>query len=203
MRRRRVLIEPPLKWHLMQMTGTAPVRHPVVPVIAERGGTQLRAPRAVAVIDTREQNPFSFTRFARWFERIEERALPLGDYSVADMEDSCIVERKSLADLIHSFTVDRAVFIARLRRMSEAAHPLLVITSSLSEVKSRYPYSAVDPNQITQSLLAVLVGLRVPFLCAETHALGAEMTASFLYQVHLHNWLDANGYGGYLSDEGL
>lgn len=203
MRRRRVLIESPLKWHLMEMTGSAPVRHPVVPVIAERGGTQLRAPRAVAVIDTREQNPFSFTRFARWFERVEERALPLGDYSIAGMEDSCIVERKSLADLIHSFTVDRAVFVARLRRMSEAAHPLLVITSSLSEVKSRYPYSGVDPNQITQSLLAVLVELRIPFLCAETHALGAEMTASFLYQVHLHNWLDANGYGRCLSDSGL
>jgi len=203
MRRRRVLVESPLKWHLMEMSGAAPVRHPVVPVIAERGGTQLRAPRAVAVIDTREQNPFSFRRFARWFEGVEERALPLGDYSVCGMEDSCIVERKSLADLIHSFTVDRAVFVARLRRMSQIAHPLLVITSSLSEVKSRYPYSAVDPNQITQSLLAVLIGLRVPFLCADTHTLGAEMTASFLYQVHLHNWLDANGYGRCLSDSGL
>ncbi|HXT86855.1 MAG TPA: ERCC4 domain-containing protein [Verrucomicrobiae bacterium] len=198
-----MLVESPLKWHLMEMSGAAPVRHPVVPVIAERGGTQLRAPRAVAVIDTREQNPFSFRRFARWFEGVEERALPLGDYSVCGMEDSCIVERKSLADLIHSFTVDRAVFVARLRRMSQIAHPLLVITSSLSEVKSRYPYSAVDPNQITQSLLAVLIGLRVPFLCADTHTLGAEMTASFLYQVHLHNWLDANGYGRCLSDSGL
>lgn len=45
----------------------APVPHPVIPVLAERGGTQLKAPRAVVLVDTREQNPLSFTRFEGWF----------------------------------------------------------------------------------------------------------------------------------------
>lgn len=90
--------------------------------------TRRRAnPRATLIVDTREKDPFSFSRFARWFERIEYRALPLGDYSVAGLEDSCIVERKSLPDLVHSLTADRTVFIARLRRMSQAANRLLVI----------------------------------------------------------------------------
>jgi ERCC4-type nuclease len=201
--RRRTLIESPLEWQMAQMPAALPVRHPPIPVIAERGGTQLRAPRATAIIDTREQNPFSFSRFSRWFQRIEHRALPLGDYSIAGMEDSCIVERKNLSDLIHSFTTGRDVFIARLRRMSQVPHRLLVITAAISQVKSRYPYSSIDPNQITQSLIAVLVGLQVPFLCADTHELGAELTASYLYQVHLHHWLDTNGYGRSLSDTGL
>ena len=63
MRRRRTLITSPLEW---QMTAL-PVAHPALPVIAERGGTQLRTPRPVIVVDSREQNPFSFARFNGWF----------------------------------------------------------------------------------------------------------------------------------------
>jgi hypothetical protein len=48
--------------------------------------------------------------------------------------------------------------------MAEYRHCLLVVTAALSQVKSPYPHSAVTPNQITQSLIAVLAGLRVPFI---------------------------------------
>jgi hypothetical protein len=50
-------------------------------------------------------------------------------------------------------------------------------------------------NQITQSLIAVLAGLRVPFVCTETHEMGEEILASYLYQVHLYQWLEKNGFG--------
>ena len=74
-----------------------------------------------------------------------------------------------------------AYFIQRLRRMSQVPHRLLVIDAALSQVKSRYEHSAADPNRITQSLVAALAGLGVPFLCTETHELGAELVASYLY----------------------
>jgi ERCC4-type nuclease len=182
---------------------TAPVPHPMLPVVAERGGTQLRTPLPVAIVDTREQNPLSFRRFKGWFAKIEYRALKLGDYSVKGMEDSCSVERKDLADLINSFTTNRAVFVARLRRMAELPHSLLVVTSSLTEIKSEYPYRAASPNRITQSLIAVLAGLRLPFICTDTHELGEEIVASYLYQTFLYDWLDRNGYGHHLGDGDL
>ncbi|HET7891451.1 MAG TPA: ERCC4 domain-containing protein [Candidatus Sulfotelmatobacter sp.] len=197
--RKRTLIPSPLAWTTM----TKPVPHPPLPVLAERGGTQLRTPLPVAIIDTREQNPLSFRRFRGWFADIEERALPLGDYSVCGMEDSCVVERKDLGDLICSFTSNRAVFISRLRRMSQRAHSLLVITASLTEIKSEYPYRAASPNRITQSLIAVLAGLRVPFICTETHELGEEIVASYLYQTFLYDWLERNGHGRHLADDDL
>jgi len=199
MPRKRTLIPSPLAWTTM----TKPVPHPPLPVLAERGGTQLRTPLPVAIIDTREQNPLSFRRFRGWFADIEERALPLGDYSVSGMENSCVVERKDLGDLICSFTSNRAVFISRLRRMSERAHSLLVITASLTEIKSEYPYRAASPNRITQSLIAVLAGLRVPFICTETHELGEEIVASYLYQTFLYDWLERNGHGRHLADGDL
>lgn len=52
-------------------------------------------------------------------------------------------------------------------------------------------------------LVATLVGLCVPFLCAETHELGEEIVASYLYQVHLYHWLEVNGHGRRLADDDL
>jgi hypothetical protein len=147
MKRRRTLITSPLDWFL----SANPVPPPATPILAERGGTQLKTPRPVLVVDTREQNPFDFSRFQGWFSGIERRALKLGDYSIAGLEDLCVVERKGLSDLVRSFTVEREVFVARLRRMAEYPHCLLVVTAALSQVKSPYPHSAVNPNQITQS----------------------------------------------------
>jgi len=128
MKRRRTLITSPLEW---QMTA-APVPHPAQPVVAERGGTQLRTPRPVVLVDTREQNPFSFARFRGWFAGIENKPLKLGDYSVAGLEEICAVERKDLSDLVHSFTVERPVFIDRLQQMSRYPQRFLVITAALS-----------------------------------------------------------------------
>ena len=199
MRRRHPLIMSPLEW---QMTA-APVPHPVIPVLAERGGTQLKTPRPVLLVDTREQNPFHFTRFAGWFAGVEKRALKLGDYSIAGLEDICAVERKDLSDLVHSFTVARTAFIHRLRFMAEYPHRLLVITSALSQVKSPYSHSKIDPNRIMQFLIAALAGLQVPFVSSETHELGEELVASYLYQIHLYHWLETNDYGRFLTDDDL
>jgi DNA excision repair protein ERCC-4 len=181
----------------------APVPHPVIPVLAERGGTQLRTPRPVLVVDTREKNPFNFSRFEGWFAGIERRALKLGDYSIAGLEDRCVVERKDLPDLVHSFTSERPVFVHRLRLMSQYPHRLLVITTALSQVKSPLPQGGGSPNRLTQSLIATLAGLQIPFLCTETHELGEEMIASYLYQVHLYHWLETNDYGRFLVDNDL
>jgi len=79
--------------------------------------------------------------------------------------------------------------------MAQYPHRLLLVTSTLSQVKSPYSYAGVNPNRITQSLIAMLAGLQVPFLCSETHELGEELVASCFYQVHLYHWLETNDYG--------
>jgi ERCC4-type nuclease len=198
-RRRRTLITSPLEW---QMTA-APVSHSVIPTLAERGGTQLQTPRPTLLVDTREQNPFNFSRFKGWFAGIEKKALQLGDYSIAGLEDVCVVERKSLSDLVHSCTVERTAFVNRLRLMARYPHRLLVVTSALSQIKSPYAHASVDPNRTTQFLIAMLAGLQMPFVCSETHELGEELVGSYLYHVHLYHWLESNDYGRFLSDNDL
>ena len=76
---------------------------------ADRGGTQLRTPLPVAIVDTREQNPLSFRRFQRMVRRHRaSRPTVSATIPSSGMEDSCVVERKDLADLIQSFTTNRA-----------------------------------------------------------------------------------------------
>ncbi len=157
----------------------------------------------MVLVDTREQRPFDFSRFEGWFSAVEHKALVLGDYSVAGLEDTCVVERKDLSDLVHSFTVERSAFVDRLRRMTSCPHRLLVITTTLSQIKSPYLHSGVNPNRILQSLIAVLAGLGLPFVTTETHELGEEIVASYLYQSHLYHWLEANDYGRSLVDNDL
>src|SRR5215470_9642169 len=79
------LIKSPLSWQM----DAIPIPHPAIPVLAERGGTQLRTPRATVVVDTREQIPFDFSRFEGWFAGVERTALALGDYSIVGLENAC------------------------------------------------------------------------------------------------------------------
>ena len=150
-----------------------------------------------------ESRIHSISRFKGWFAGIEKKALPLGDYSIAGLEDVCVVERKDLSDLVDSCTVERTAFINRLRLMARYPHRLLVVTSTLSQGKSPYAHASVDPNRTTQFLVAVLAGLQVPFVCSETHELGEELVGSYLYQVHLCHWLESNDYGRFLVDSDL
>ena len=87
--------------------------------------------------------------------------------------------------------------------MAAYKHRLLVISAALSQIKSKYPFSGVNPNRITQSLIAVMAGLGIPFLCTETHEMAEEVVASYLYQVLLYHWLEANDFGRLLADGDL
>ena len=85
----------------------------------------------------------------------------------------------------------------------EYPHRLLVINSTLSQIKSPYDHANMDSNRITQFLIATLAGLQVPFVCSETQDLGDELIGSYLYQIHLYHWLESNDYGRFLSDNDL
>src|SRR2546428_7549142 len=147
--------------------------------MAQRGGTELRTPRPTVIVDTREQHPFSFARFQGWFAGIERQPLRLGDYSVVGLEEICTVERKDLSDLVRSFTVERCGFVERLRRMSRYPQRLLVITAALSQVKSPYPFSAVNPNVVIQSLMATFVGLACPSFAPRATSWGKNWLPRF------------------------
>lgn len=72
------------------------------------------------------------------------------------------MERKDLADLVHSLTTERSAFVHRLRLMARYPHRLLVVTAGLTQVKSPYAHSGTDPNRVMQSLIACWQACRGP-----------------------------------------
>lgn len=76
--------------------------------------------------------------------------------------------------------------------MSQYPYRLLVITTGLRQTKSPQPHSG--GSRLTLSLIAALAGLQIPFRYTESHILGEEMVASYLYLA------GSKGYGRFLAD---
>jgi hypothetical protein len=79
----------------------------------------------------------------------------------------------------------------RWRLVAGRAHdrvPRVVVTRGMGRL-------VFNPEFRNYSCLSATLRIRT-----ETHELGEEIVASYLYQVHLHHWLETNGYGRFLND---
>jgi hypothetical protein len=146
-----------------------------------RPGIRIPARRAggrrdlVILVDTRERYPY---RFAKQQATTERRALPSGDYGVADDEGDivAVVERKSLADLAKRL-VDGSFAYA----MAELA----TVDRAAVVVEDRWPdvfrLEHVAPGFVAELLATVQVRYpNVPIVFCETRPLAEEWTYRFL-----------------------
>jgi DNA excision repair protein ERCC-4 len=134
------------------------------------------------IVDTREQNPFTFSRFEVETERA---ALPAGDYSIPGFEDRVAIERKELNDLIACLmNGNRDRFereLAKLRFYDLAA---VMVEASLENVSRGHYRSGMKAHSALQSIFAFQVRYRVPFVWAGNRA-GAEYTTYWMLEKYL------------------
>ena len=98
------------------------------------------------VVDTREQEPYSFPprRFV-----VERRALPAGDYSLAGLEREVAVERKTLEDFVHTVIRDRDRFRKELLKLAEYDRACVVVEAGLDDLLSgAYRSGARRPDTV-------------------------------------------------------
>lgn len=120
-------------------------------------------PPFTIVIDTREQTPLTFPRDVPTIRA----GLHTGDYSIAGCEDVFTVERKSLADLVHTVIHDRARFERELERMRAFQFRRVVCTATIDAVRrGNYPHSRANPKSVLASIAAFEVRYNVPFVFA-------------------------------------
>ena len=87
---------------------------------------------ATIIIDTREQEGYSFDpRLAATVRR----ALPAGDYSVAGLESTVAVERKSLDDFVSTVIHGRERFRNELRKLAGYRAACVVVEAGMLDVK--------------------------------------------------------------------
>ena len=125
-------------------------------------------------IDTREQRPYEFENPS------EVGTIPIGDYSIAGIEDCVAIERKELNDLIGCLTTGRDRFERELYKGKALDYFALVIEAGLSDIADGNYRSGMNPKAAIQSLLAFSVKYRLPIFFAENREYAQRVTGSLL-----------------------
>jgi ERCC4-type nuclease len=127
---------------------------------ALRGLAELADLRPVIVIDTREQEPLTFTRF----EAVRD-TLYSGDYSVRGLENSFCVERKSLDDIANCcVNSNRDRFEHELHRLRGYQFKRLLIIGTREEIGAGRYHSRVVPKAVLATLGAFEVRYSIPLV---------------------------------------
>ena len=119
----------------------------------------------VIVIDTREQTPLTFPANVRTVRG----TLHTGDYSIQGCESEFTVERKSLADAVHTVIHERERFVRELQRMGAFAFRRIIVTAPFSFVaRGKYTHSKANPNSVVGLLRALEIRHDVPVVFTDT-----------------------------------
>ena len=127
------------------------------------------------IIDTREQNPLSFSLPA------ETGTLTTGDYSLKGLERFVAIERKSPDDLVGCLkNGERERFERELSRGRGLDYFALVIEADLPALARGEYRSKMNPKAVIQSLLAFSVRYRTPVFFCPDRAHEARIVESLL-----------------------
>ena len=66
-------------------------------------GKKITLPKPTLIIDSMEQKPFFFRPFRKWFAVRERRKLPVGDYSIAGLEERVGVPERPLCGRVNAW----------------------------------------------------------------------------------------------------
>ena len=126
--------------------------------------------RPAILVDTREQKPWTFPGWA-----VRHKALKHGDYSIAGYERQLCIERKSVADLFHSFTVKRDGMVKRLEGMGKIKCSSLIVEGDVWEIVRGVARSQVNGRLLLGSVSAMCALNGVSFILAGDRAGAQEM----------------------------
>jgi ERCC4-type nuclease len=180
-------------------------------LIVRRGGSAItgKVPKPTVLVDTREQNPFSFRQHDNWIAGERVTTLETGDYSIDGMQHLVSLERKSLNDLVGTLMHNRERFFRQMERMQAYPYRALLVEATYEDVKSPYSFPveggvAAHPNGVSGSLDALEIKFNVPVIyTSRLRFLAEEKAASWLSKVFTYWWLESNGMGRVLQDDDI
>ena len=128
-------------------------------------------------IDTREQEPWAFPC------AMVRKKLDAGDYSVEGLEGQVAVERKSLADFVHTVIHEFPRFAVELDKLGQLTAACVVVEADLDRVLRGLESDslrAVRPESVLGAAVHITLRYRVPvFWCGSRQAARA-FTEGFL-----------------------
>lgn len=138
----------------------------------------------IIIRDTREQDPIAINAGGD-IEQVVVQKLPVGDYGCKLSADSPILplvfERKGIADLWQTLTVDITRFKAEVERARESSITLyLAIEGTMRDVYAGTSFSTVLGSQIVRTIFMFKVRYGVePIFCASRDEMKYYMLETF------------------------
>ena len=129
------------------------------------------------VIDTREQQPYTFSCAT------QRHKLEAGDYSVLGQEHRIAVERKSLPDFVHTVIHDTQRFRTELEKLAVCEFACVVVEADLDDVLRGLRQSdlrLVTPSAVLGAALHIAVRHRVPVYWCGSRQAACAFTEGFL-----------------------
>ena len=186
-----------------------PAAPPSGRLIVKRNGHSItrQIPKPIVLIDTREKDPFDFSRFPNWIAEHKRRKLDVGDYSIQGMEKVLALERKSLSDLITTLIQQRSRFFKMCEKLAQYRWRALLIEASYEDIKTPYDeeYNTLaHPNAVSGTLDALEARFSIPVIyTSQYRPLAEEKAASWLSKHFTYWYLEENGYGRVLQEGNL
>lgn len=146
----------------------------MTPSLSEMGGP-------VVVIDTREQEPYSFDE---WIDCSVRKALPAGDYSLVGYEEAIAVERKSLEDFVSTVIQGRKRFRKELERLAQYDAACVVVEADMKDIVHGKYRSHAHPRAVLGALVSIYVDYGIPVICCSNRQIACHFVAMFLLRHH-------------------
>jgi ERCC4-type nuclease len=139
-----------------------------------------RGPTTI-IIDTREQEPYSFDpRLAA----AARRALPAGDYSVEGLEGVVAVERKTLDDFVSTVIHARTRFREELRKLAGYRAACVVVEAGLADILQKRYQGGAHPNAVLGSALSIILDFGIPVFFCGNRQIACHFVQAFLLAAH-------------------
>lgn len=152
-------------------------------------------PKPVVVIDTREQLPYNFPSCL-----CHRNTLSTGDYTVLGHENSFVIERKSINDLLGCIFTDR--FEREMERAANIQRFYLVIEGSIWSIRNNNRFQG-SPESVLGRLRSfnLRYGIHILFLDNRQEANNYVEALILKYVKHLSIGIKGNDTNAVIIDE--
>jgi DNA excision repair protein ERCC-4 len=129
------------------------------------------------IVDTREQAAYSFL-----CQTIRKK-LDAGDYSVEGFEHLVAVERKSLADFVHTVIHEFPRFAVELESLARMSAACVVVEANLDDVlrgRATESLRSVAPTAVLGAAMTITLRYRIPVFWCGSRQAACAFTEAFL-----------------------
>lgn len=137
--------------------------------------------QATIIIDTREQEPYSFD--SRLVAAVR-RALPAGDYTVVGLDACVAVERKTLDDFVSTVIHARKRFRDELRKLAGYRAACVVVEAGIADVLQKRYRGDAHPNAVLGSALSIILDYGVPVFFRANRQVACHFVQAYLLAAH-------------------